>query len=1145
MRINNSALQKTDHSFLMTSFFLLLLFYGANKIAAQSIPDLPSGTAIRLISQHADETVITFIPGGLKLERPDPGKPGVCPTLDQGTSINRKGYPEMDKLTASLIIPDDQEMMAEVISSKYREINVQILPSRGTLSRQIDPNTIPREKAGIYHINEFFPSELVSLAAPYILRDHSGQTITVYPFQYNPVTGQLRIYTEITVRIKPTGKQMQSRIAQKRVNTAIPTDFKNIYQRHFINFANASRYTPLEEDGNMLIISHGPFMPEMEDFISWKREKGIPVEMVNAAAIGDAEEIRTFVKNYYDSKGLTWLLLVGDHQQVPSYLAPIGTSDNFYGYISGDDHYPEIFVGRFSGENAGHIKTQVDRTINYEKYPDPSAAWYKNTMGIASSEGPGDDWEYDFQHIRNIRTQLLKYTYTLGDELYDGDQGGQDSIGSPGTTDVLNLLHNTGYSLINYCGHGGSGGWGTTGFGNNEVAQITNTQQFPFIISVACSNGDFAKSTCFGEQWLRMEQAGHPVGAIATLMSTINQYWSEPMEGQDEMNSLITENLTHRKHSIGGIAMNGCMKMNDAYGQGGFDMTDTWTIFGDPSVVLRTETPTVMDVNHGSTIGIGSKGINIQCDMENALVCLTIGGDIIGRGYVSGGVVNLNFDPLSVLDTILVTVTAYNKIPYFGEIIILPPASGPFVIHSASVIRDLAGNNDQLADFGEDIVLDVSLENIGVAAAEGITAQISTTDPYITITDDTGNWNQIDANTSKLLNNAFAFSIADSIPDQHVAHFTILATDSAGNEWQSGFNIVLYAPVLRVGEMTLNDETGGNNNGILEPGETADIMIQAVNVGSASCDLTGLLSTSYTQMEIEQAEVYIGNILPGDTLQAKFTVSVSQAAQKGDIVDFAFESASIPYRKAKNFFKMIGQFSENWETADFSRYSWLFDGKTPWTLNDSIVYEGLYAARSGEISHDEFSEMSISMNVSFADSISFYRKVSSEKDWDWLGFFIDGVWQDQWSGEVDWGRAAFPVASGMHTFSWRFWKDYVDYDPIGYNCGLVDYILFPPSTDLISTVTHFTPGEITNHKVYPNPTTGKTQFCYFLEEGSAVSIHITDVYGNLQRVLRNREHQQSGSYEMSFDLSGLPAGSYFLKLETEDEYLVKHVVLVK
>ena len=64
------------------------------------------------------------------------------------------------------------------------------------------------------------------------------------------------------------------------------------------------------------------------------------------------------------------------------------------------------------------------------------------------------------------------------------------------------------------------------------------------------------------------------------------------MEGQDHMNLILTEmSENSQSRSFGGISMNGCMKMNDTYGSSGDEMTDTWTCFGDPSVMVRTKAP--------------------------------------------------------------------------------------------------------------------------------------------------------------------------------------------------------------------------------------------------------------------------------------------------------------------------------------------------------------------------------------------------------------------------------------------------------------------------------------------------------------------------------------------------------------------------
>ena len=75
------------------------------------------------------------------------------------------------------------------------------------------------------------------------------------------------------------------------------------------------------------------------------------------------------------------------------------------------DHYPDIFIGRFSAETVAHVQTQVLRTIQYEQTPYTGVDWYTKCIGIASDQGPGDDSEYDYQHIRNMQTDLDNYTY--------------------------------------------------------------------------------------------------------------------------------------------------------------------------------------------------------------------------------------------------------------------------------------------------------------------------------------------------------------------------------------------------------------------------------------------------------------------------------------------------------------------------------------------------------------------------------------------------------------------------------------------------------------------------------------------------------------------------------------------------------------
>jgi hypothetical protein len=149
-----------------------------------------------------------------------------------------------------------------------------------------------------------------------------------------------------------------------------------------------------------------------------------------------------------------------------------------------------------------------------------------------------------------------------------------------------------GRRFINYVGHGSTSSWGTTGFSNSDVNQLNNAGLLPVVHSIACVNGDFSKSECFGEAWLRAtDAAGNPTGAVVAYMSTINQYWNEPMYGQachgnNGKYAYIGLFTQDADWSVGGLWFAGSATMMDIAGSSGRDMFMTWTIFGDPSLCI-------------------------------------------------------------------------------------------------------------------------------------------------------------------------------------------------------------------------------------------------------------------------------------------------------------------------------------------------------------------------------------------------------------------------------------------------------------------------------------------------------------------------------------------------------------------------------
>ena len=1058
------------------------------------------------------------------------------------------GSPDLPKVTSSVIIPDDQQMEVTVTGSHYVDYsNITVAPSKGTMVRTIDPSTIPYTyNPAIYEADFFYPKDLAILRDPYILRDYRGQTVIVHPFQYNAATKTLRVYSDITVNVSPKKSGVVvNGFSRKSPVEKIQSEFNNVYRNQFINYASStSRYTPLEDHGSMLIISSADFMEAMQPFVDWKIQEGIKTEMVDVAAMGnDATSIKNYVADYYNNHGLTFLLLVGDAAQVATgFVSGTGDSDNQYGYITGDDHYQEIFVGRFSAANVTDVNTQVSRTLEYEKNPVVDA-YYSKGVSIASDFGAGigDDGEADYDHERNIRNQLLGYTYTDVQELFDGDHpGGNDENGNPNSSDLTDLV-NAGTGIINYTGHGSETSIVTTGFDNNDVSNLTNTHHWPFLWIVGCVTGDFKNLTCFAETWARATYNGEPSGSIANFMSTINQYWAEPMEMQDEGNNILAEaEADNIRRTFGGLSINGCFSMNDKYGQSGFDMTDTWTIFGDPSVMVRTAQPAVLNVTHDPQIVLGSSQFEVTCDLDGAVVSVTRNNVILGTGDVSGGLADVQFDNfLANVDSVIITVTGFNRIPY---IITIPAiqATGPFVVNTASLINDALGNNNGLADYSEPVSSDVTLENVGSETAQSVVATLSTADTYISITDATELFDDITSAATVTHNSAFSFNVAADVPDGHSAHFSTAITDNANHTWNAGNDIILNAPVLAATGFSI-DDSGGNNDGNLDPGETVILSVYSSNTGHADAQNTiGTLTSSSPYITISVPDYSFGDLAIGSTSAATYEVSVDANTPFGFEAGFSYLLQAGSYSANLDFTTIVTPAIEEFETNDFSKFDWQLSGDDVWQTESYDVFEGNYSARSGNISGNQSSTLMIALNVLAADDISFMMKVSSEPNYDSLSFSIDNISQGHWSGTTDWFAKTFPVTTGNHIFTWKYQKD--PQVNIGYDCAYLDNIILPA----FQSASNITPAlESPEFSCYPNPFSDLTFINYTLKNASSVSIQIFDTDGRPVKTILDHLQQGSGNYHLGFDGSSLAGGNYFCTIDAGGKVFTQKLILNK
>jgi len=1025
-------------------FFVFLFAQSGEWISINNAQN--NEAEISLISSDRINSTIRFdVPGFELVEVETPRGPAYQLILENASPLLEKDAPELLKVTSSVIIPDLAEMDVRVLSSEFTEYdNILIAPSKGNLYRDVDPNSVPYVFGENYDTDTFFPGKIAELRKPYIIRDYRGQTVVVYPFQYNPATQTLRVYHSIEVEVFKVNDNGSNPLVREKMPEKISHEYAAIYDMHFLNNAqDLTDYTPVGEHGNMLIISYGDFIPAVQPLADWRIQTGTPCEIVDVATIGSSTQIKSYIADYYNTNGLTFVLLVGDAQQVPSSYAS-GDSDNNYAYIVGSDHYPDVFIGRFSAENITHVETQVNRTLTYEQNPNMDFNWFDRATGIASSEGPGDDGEYDYQHIRNINSDLTNFTYAYAAELFDGSQGGNDAPGNPSPATVASEV-NTGTTIINYTGHGSTTSWSSSGFSNSSVNGLTNNGMWPFIWSVACVNGNFVGNTCFAEAWLRATNNGEPSGAVATMMSTINQSWNPPMCGQDEMVDVLVETYPGNiNRTFGAASMHGCMQMNDEYGSGGNEMTDTWVCFGDPALHVRTSMPQTMEATYMNTLLMGMENLEISANAEGGTACLTEDGNILATGIIEDGTVSLTFPALANPTSLTLTITGFNFLPHINQIDVIP-GNMPFLVFDDDHVIDTDGNNNGKLDFGESVTYTIDLHNMGTVDAADVDVQLSVNDPYVTLTDDNEMYELIPAGQTVGVAEGFAMEIAANTPDEHIIDFTLTASD-ADTSWIIEFQAMAYAPILNIGQLVIDDVVSGNDNGRLDPGETAIIKIQNNNLGHCPAeDVMAYLTSSSPYLSLSNTSYAIG-VLGTTTIgytMAEFEVEVDPAAPDGAaFAHFEYELISGDFIETAEFDEKIGLIFEDWETGDFTKFDWTHGGDQPFELITYYPYEGTYSAKSGSIGDNEESSVSISVDVMLPDSVTFVLKTSSQINKDFLKFYINNSLQGEWSGFGGWQRVSIPVEPGSYTFKWVYKKDGSGMS--GSDCAWIDFITFPP-----------------------------------------------------------------------------------------------------
>jgi hypothetical protein len=833
----------------------------------------------------------------------------------------RKGYPDLPVVSKLIEIPVGADINVKVISYDLEIIN---LNKRG-IKNKLAPAQPSQEKSGgqkhdkfyinqkIYNTNEFIGEELVKVEDRGIMRNKRFGRLQISPLKYNPVANKLKVYNNIKIDVQ--FKNSDEKKADQLNKQYTSPYFENIHKKA-VNYQDNKEKEVIDNSPiTYVIISDPMFKTQLQPFIKWKERKGFNVITAYTDEIGNTtSEIKSYLEDLYynpDPTPPSFVLFVGDVDQVPAWEGNAGNhvTDFYYCEYTGDT-LPDVYYGRFSAQSEAQLQTQIDKTLEYEKYEMAHPEYLSEALLVAGNDkewediyGNGAMWyadNYYFNSNNDINSHLF-----LQDPP-NGNAAVHDSI-------IKNI--NAGVSYANYTAHCSSSGWAEPSFANSDISTLTNEGKYGLWVGNCCLSLKFDDNECFGEAALRAENKG----AIGYIGGSNNTYWYEdywwgvgniasPVEqpSYNETGRGMYDGMFHTKANeaddpsewyttqaqaitCGNLAVDASTSNKKEY------YWEIYHLMGDPSLMPYLGPPESISISiTPSELLIGTDSLTINT-ASYAYVALSFQGNLLDAKQTGeNGEATLSFNPIQDTGKVSLVVTAQNKQLYTDSIPIGRPAT-PYIVPDSYSITDTSGNNNGSIDFGEIISLDVTLKNLSDSAkAISISDSLSEKDSYISLIDSTQEYGNIEASGDSLIKGAFSFRVSDSVADQHQAEFLmdISGKDTSGLEynWQSIFNITINAPKLEIENLAIDDKSTGDGDSILDPGEKADLLVTVQNTGSSKIyDIKGNLKSQTSDITINQGVDSSDNLSANSEVTFIFKVQASESTFVGSKVNLQIE----------------------------------------------------------------------------------------------------------------------------------------------------------------------------------------------------------------------------------------------------------------
>ncbi len=790
-----------------------------------------------------------------------------------GGLLTEQGSPQLPVVARFLKIPDDRAVEVRVL--ELDEVVLEgysVYPAQPPLRE--DQTLVPfviNEKR--YRTDEFYPGVSFRTSDPMIMRDFRLVQLVLQPARFNPVSGELRMARKLRVQLTHNGL---GRINVKHRNRfGISRAFEPLYKKLIANYDFGPPQRP--EDGSYLIITHDNFASAVEPFAEWKTRKGWRTVVKTTSEIGgsDSATIRAYIADAYNNWPYPpdYVLLVGD---APGYLQCYHKSGNThasdlpYSTHEGGDILADLMVGRVCVQTLTEARAAMNKLYRYEKEPYmANTDWFGKACAIAAYEGGPRFWTV----VIRIRNYVMGRPFTQFDTLFqrwslNTKQGLMDSLA-------------LGRSWMLYRGHGSVTGWGNVSptFSVSDVYNLQNGRMTPIVIGPTCLAGDFDNSSeCLAEAWTKAGSPDSARGGTGYFGSSEVSYSGYNDSLAAGAFFAYTDSLLYTYAQCtqwGKLFMLMAYPLPDPTSEKEIWMFNS---LGEPEENIWSATPRILTVTHPATVFIGSFPFEVTVNasddfapVENALVCVMSRTDtsVYHVGYTNpAGRIQFTLNTTQPGDSILVTVTGRNLHPYMGLALVISPNTA-YVTYLSHIVNDSppGGNADGIINPGETIKLGIWVKNWGSAVADSVYGTLRIDDANVTMLDSVNYFGTVEAGDSAFNASGFRFSVASACTNGYVLGFELECRDANDSLWYSSLNLWVGTPVLGYDEYIVNDPPpGGNGDGKIDPGETAQLILVLRNTGLGhGYDVAGILRSGDSRFQVSDSAGEFGDIMKDTT----------------------------------------------------------------------------------------------------------------------------------------------------------------------------------------------------------------------------------------------------------------------------------------